>query len=173
MNIAKGVEKIQENQERGVELLSIFSKQPASSVHAASSNPTPSSSVKSNSNYCLWCWTITGIFCGFLAAVFIEAVGLSLIISSKEPIMKPQCIKIEHNLSNSDSVSPSWGHISVSASIFHQEDSGTTLVMPCEGVALDEICNEYQIDGAYKLNCNPPVTFNYVTRVVTWKADPL
>jgi hypothetical protein len=89
MSITKGVEKIQENQERGVELLSIFSKQPPGSYPAASSVSTPSSSGKSSSNYCLWCWTVTCIVCGFLAAVFIAAVGLSLIISLKEPIMEP------------------------------------------------------------------------------------
>jgi hypothetical protein len=75
MGIARTVEKIQDNQEYGVELMTILTKLPPGSKPAASSDSaTSSSSRKSDSNYCLWCWAITCIFCGFLAAVFITAV---------------------------------------------------------------------------------------------------
>jgi hypothetical protein len=44
--------------------------------------------------------------------------------------------------------------------------------MPCDGIALEEIGNEYQVvQGAYKLSCSPPVVFNYVTSIKTWRAD--
>jgi hypothetical protein len=43
--------------------------------------------------------------------------------------------------------------------------------MPCDGIALDEIGNEYQVDGAYKLSCSPLVSFDYVTSIKTWRAD--
>jgi hypothetical protein len=42
--------------------------------------------------------------------------------------------------------------------------------MPCDGIAVDEVGNEHQVDGAYKLNCNPPTIFNYVTSIKTWRA---
>jgi hypothetical protein len=83
--------------------------------------------------------------------------------------MEPQYEKIEHQLSNGES--SSWGVISAAASILNQDESGTTLVIPCEGIALDEIGNKYQVDGSYKLSCNPPVTFNYVTSIKAWRAD--
>jgi hypothetical protein len=142
VDIAKGVEKIQDNQERGVELLNILSKQPPGSKPAVSSDSTSSSSKKSDSNYCIWCWTIICAFCGFLAAVFIAAVFLSLIASFMEPVMEPQSEKIERQLSNDDS--SSWGHVSAAASIYHQDETGTMFVIPCDGIALDEIGNEYQ-----------------------------
>jgi hypothetical protein len=109
------------------------------------------------------------IFCGFVAALFIAAVFLSLNISLMEPIMEPQCEKIERQLSNGESFS--WGHVSAAASIYAQDENGTTLVMPSDGIALDEIGNEYQVQGAYKLSCSPPVAFNYVTSIKTWRAD--
>jgi hypothetical protein len=151
VDIPKGVEKIQDNQECG------------------ENSTTSSSSKKSGSNYCLWCWTIICVFYGFLEAVFIVVVFLSLIISLMEPVMEPQCEKIECQLSND--VSSSWGHVSAAASIYHQDKTGTMLVMPCDGIALDEISNEYQIDGAYKLSCSPPVSFNNVASIKTWRAD--
>jgi hypothetical protein len=83
--------------------------------------------------------------------------------------MEPQYEKIELQLSNDGS--SSWGHVSAAASIYHQDEPGTTLVMPCDGISLDEIGNEYQIDGAYKLSCSPPITFDYVTSIKTWRAD--
>jgi hypothetical protein len=83
--------------------------------------------------------------------------------------MERQCEKIERQLSNGET--SSWGVSSAAANILSQDDTGTTLIMPCDGIALDEIGNEYQIDGANKLNCNSPVDFNYVTSVVTWKTD--
>jgi hypothetical protein len=128
-----------------------------------------SSSKKSDNPYCLWCWVVTCIFCGFIAALFIAAVFLSLIISLTDPVMELQCEKIERQLSNGES--SSWGITSAAASILSQDDTGTTLIMPCDGIALDEIGNEYQVDGSYKLSCNPPVTFNYVTSIKTWRAD--
>jgi uncharacterized membrane protein YvlD (DUF360 family) len=128
VDIAKGVEKIQDNQEHGIELINMLTKQPPGSKPAAPSDSTFSSSKKSDSNYCLWCWTIVCIFCGFLAAVFIAAVFLSLIASFMEPVMEPQCEKIERQLSNDDS--SSWSHVSAAASIYHQDETCTTLVMP-------------------------------------------
>jgi hypothetical protein len=86
-----------------------------------------------------------------------------------ELVMEPQCEKIERQLSNDGSSSS--GHVSAAASIYHQDESGTALVMPCDGIALDEIGNEYQVDGAYKLSCSPPVSFDYVTSIKTWRAD--
>jgi hypothetical protein len=60
MGFAKTVEKIQDNQEHGVELINMLTKQPPSSKSAAfSDSTTSSSSKKSESNYCLWCWAIT------------------------------------------------------------------------------------------------------------------
>jgi hypothetical protein len=56
MGIAKTVEKIQDNQEHGVELINMLTKQPPGSKPAASSDATTSSSSKkSDSNYSLWC----------------------------------------------------------------------------------------------------------------------
>jgi hypothetical protein len=163
LGIAKTVEKIQDNQEHGVELLNILStKQPSVSKSTTSSDPS-SVSKKSDSPYCLWCWVVVCIFCGFVAALFIAAVFLSLIISLTEPVMEPQCEKIERQLSN--------GETSTSISILGQDEEGTTVIMPCDGIAVDEIGNEYQGDGAYKLSCDPPVTFNYVTSIRTWRAD--
>jgi hypothetical protein len=86
-----------------------------------------------------------------------------------ELVMEPQYEKIECQLYNDGS--SSWGHVSAGASIYHQDETGTTLVMPCDGIALDEIGNEYQIDGVYKLSCSSPVSFNYVTIIKTWRAD--
>jgi hypothetical protein len=43
--------------------------------------------------------------------------------------------------------------------------------MPCDGIALDEIGNEYQVDGAYMLSCSPLVSFYYITSIKTWRAD--
>jgi hypothetical protein len=43
---------------------------------------------------------------------------LSLLISLIEPVMEPQCEKIEHQLSNDGS--SSWGHVSAATSIYHQ-----------------------------------------------------
>jgi hypothetical protein len=81
MGIAKTVEKIQDNQEHGVELINMLTIQPPGSKSATPiDSTTSSSSKKSDSNYCLWCWAITCVFCGFLAAVFIAAVFLALII---------------------------------------------------------------------------------------------
>jgi hypothetical protein len=77
----------------------MLTKQPPGPKSAASSDSTSSSSKKSDSNYCLWCWTIICVFCGFLAAVFIATVFLSLIVSFMEPVMEPQCEKIERQLS--------------------------------------------------------------------------
>jgi hypothetical protein len=168
VDFAKGVEKIQDNQERGVEPINMLSKQPPGPKPAASSDSTSSSAKKSDSSYCLWCWTIIYVFCGFLAAVFIAAVFLSLIASFMEPVMEPQCEKLERQLSNDDS-SSSWGRVSAGASIYHQVETGMTLVMPCDGIGLDEIGNEYQRDGAYKLSCGPPVSFDYVTGIKTWE----
>jgi hypothetical protein len=152
VDIPKGVEKIQDKH------MSMLTKQPPGPKPAAPSDSTSSSSKKSDSNYCLWCWTIVGVFCGCLAAVFIAAVFLSLIAFFMEPVMEPQCEKIECELSNDDS--SSWGHVSSPASIYHQDETGTTLVMPCDGIDLDEIGNEYQVDGAYKLCCRSPVSFD-------------
>jgi hypothetical protein len=63
-----------------------------------------------------------------------------------EPVMELQYEKIERQLSNGES--SSWGHVSAAASIYAQDESGTTLVMPCDGIARDEIGNEYQVQGA-------------------------
>jgi hypothetical protein len=35
-----------------------------------------------------------------------------------------------------------------------QDDDGIIVIMPCD-IAVDEIGNEYQVDGAYKLSCYP------------------
>jgi hypothetical protein len=52
MNVDKGVKKIQDNQEHGVELISILTKQSPGSKLAAFSNSTiPSSSKKSDTPY--------------------------------------------------------------------------------------------------------------------------
>jgi hypothetical protein len=101
--------------------------------------------------------------------LFIAAVFLSLIISLTDPVMEPQCEKMERQLSNGDS--STWGVSSSAISILSQDDEGTTVIIPCDGVAVDEVGNEYQVDGAYKLNCNSPTTFNYVTSIKTWRAD--
>jgi hypothetical protein len=76
---------------------------------------------------------------------------------------------MEGQLSNGDS--STWGVSSSAISILSQDDDGSTVIMPCDGIAVDEIGNEYQVDGANKLNCNPPTTFNYVTSIKTWRAD--
>jgi hypothetical protein len=83
--------------------------------------------------------------------------------------MEPQCEKIEPQLSNDDS--SSWGHVSASVSIYHQDETDTTLVMSCNGISLDEIGNEYQIDSVYKLSCSTLISFNYVTSIKTWRVD--
>jgi hypothetical protein len=54
VDIAKGMEKIQNNQEHGVELINMLTKQPPGPKPAASSDSTPSSSKKSHSNCFLW-----------------------------------------------------------------------------------------------------------------------
>jgi hypothetical protein len=170
LGIAKAVEKIQDNQEHSVELISILSaKQSSVSKPISSSDSSSCNAKKSDNSYCLWFWVIICIFCGFLAALFIAAVFLSLIISLIDPVLEPE--KIERQLSNNDSSSTAWCVSSAAASIINQDEFGTTLIMPCEGIALDEVGNEYQIDGSYKLVCNPPVAFNYVTSVVTWYTD--
>jgi hypothetical protein len=86
-----------------------------------------------------------------------------------EPLMEPQCEKTERQLSNDGS--SSWSHVSAEVSIYHQDETDTTLVMPCDGIALDEVGNEYQVDRAYKLSCSLPVSFDYVTSIKTWRAD--
>jgi hypothetical protein len=136
--IAKTVEKIQDNQEHCVELINILSaKQPSVSKPTSSSDACISLSKKSVNPYCLWCWVIVCIFSGFMAALFIAAVFLSLIISLTDPVMEPQCEKIERQLSNGET--SSWGVTSIAASILSQYDNGTTLIMPCDGIALDEV----------------------------------
>jgi hypothetical protein len=170
LGIAKTVGKIQENQEHGVELLNILSAKQYSVTKPISSSDTSISSSKNSDNpYCLWFWVVTCILCGFMAALFIAAVFIALIISLTDPVLEPQCEKVERQLSNGES--SSWGVSSAAASIINQDENGTTLLMPCEGIALDEAGNEYQIDGAFKLVCNPPVSFNYVSSIVTWKTD--
>jgi hypothetical protein len=170
LGIAKTVEKIQDNQEHGVELINILSaKQSSVSKLASSPDASISSPKKSDNPYCLWCWIVVCIFCGFIAALFIAAVFLSLIISLTEPVMKPQCEKLERQLSNGET--SVWGVSSTAVSILSQDEDGTTLIMPCDGIAVDEIGNEYQVDGAYKISCNSPVTFNYVTGIKTWRTD--
>jgi hypothetical protein len=170
VDTAKGVEKIQDNHEHGVELINMLTKQPPGSKPEAHPNPTTSSSSRiSDSNYCLWCWTISCVFCGFFVAIFIAAVFISITISLMESVMEPHCGKIEHQLSNDGS--SSWGPVSAAISIYHQDETGTTLVMPCDGITLDKIGNEYQIDGAYKLSCIPQISFNYVTSIKTWRVD--
>jgi hypothetical protein len=167
LGIAEAVEKIQDNQEHGVELLSILSaKQPSVSKPSTSSDSSDSSAKKSENPFCLRIWVIICIFCGFLAALFIAAVFLSLMVSLTDPVMEPQCEKIQPQLSNGDS--STWGVSSSAISILSQDDEGTTVIMPCDGIAVDEIGNEYQMNGAYKLNCYPPTTFNYVTSIKTW-----
>jgi hypothetical protein len=64
--------------------------------------------------------------------------------------MEPQCEKIECQLSNGES--STWGVSPSAISILSQDDDGTTVIMPCDGTAVDEIGNEYQVDGAYKLS---------------------
>jgi hypothetical protein len=170
LGIAKTVEKIQDNQEHGVELLNILgSKQPSVSNPTTSSDSS-SSPKKSDNQYCLWCWVVVCIFCGFLAALFIAAVFLALIVPLTEPVMEPQCEKVERQLSNGET--STWGVSSSSISIMGSDEYGTSVIMPCEGIAVDEIGNEYQVDGAYKLSCDSPVTFNYVTSIKTWRAVP-
>jgi multisubunit Na+/H+ antiporter MnhG subunit len=88
MSIAKGVEKIQENQEQGVELINILSsKHPTNTKPSVSNDQNILLPKKSDNPYCLWCWMVICIFCGFVAALFIAAVFLSLIISLMEPVM--------------------------------------------------------------------------------------
>jgi hypothetical protein len=129
MSITKGVEKIQENQEKGVELINILSsKHPPNSKPSVSSDPKTPLPKKSDNPYCLWCWIVICIFYGCVAALFIAAVFLSLIISLMELVMEPQCEKVECQLSNGES--SSWGHVSAAASIYAQDENGTTLVMP-------------------------------------------
>jgi hypothetical protein len=48
-------------------------------------------------------------------------------ISLTEPVMEPQCEKIERQLSNGES--SSWGVTSAAASILDQDEDGTALVM--------------------------------------------
>jgi hypothetical protein len=86
-----------------------------------------------------------------------------------EPVMEPQCEKIERQLSNDNT--SSWGYVSASAFIYQQDETGTTLIILCDCIALDEVGNEYQVEGAYKLSCNHPAVFNYVTGIKTWRAD--
>jgi hypothetical protein len=82
LGIAKAVEKIQDNQEHGVELLNLLNaKQSSVSKPSTSSDFSDSSVKKSENPFCLWIWIIVCIFCGFLAALFIAAVFLSLMIS--------------------------------------------------------------------------------------------
>jgi hypothetical protein len=169
LGIAKTVKKIQDNQEHGVELLNILSsKQPSVSKPTTSSDPS-SVSKRSDNQYCLWCWVVVCIFCGFVAALFIASVFLSLIISLTEPVLEPQCEKIERQLSNGET--STWGISSSSISILDQDEEGTTVIMPCDGIAIDEVGNEYQVDGAYKLSCDPSVTFNYITRIGSMKKE--
>jgi hypothetical protein len=170
LGIAKAVEKIQNNQEHGVELLSILgAKQSSVSRPSTSSDSDIPPTKRSENSLCLWDWVVICIFCGFLAALFIAAVFLSLLISVTDPVLEPQCEKIERQLSNGDS--STWGVSASAISILSQDDEGTTVIMPCDGIAVDEIGNEYQVDGAFKLNCNSPSTFNYVTSIKTWRAD--
>jgi hypothetical protein len=169
LGIAKTVEKIQDNQEHGVELLNILSSKQSSVSKPTTSSISSSDSKKSDNQYCLWCWVVVCIFCGFKAALFIAAVFLSSIVSLTEPVMEPQSEKIERQLSNGET--STWGVSSSSISILGSDEAGTTVIIPCDGIAIDEIGNEYQVDGAYKLSCGPPVTFNYVTGIKTWRAD--
>jgi hypothetical protein len=75
----------------------------------------------------LWCWVVVCIFCGFIAALFITAVFLSLIISLTESVMEPQCEKIERQLSNGET--SVWGVSPSAISILRQDDDGTTVIM--------------------------------------------
>jgi hypothetical protein len=154
LGIAKAVEKIQDNQEHGVELISILSAKQSSVSKPTTSSDTPVSPVKKSDNpYCLWCWVVVCIFCGFITALFIAAVFLSLIISLTDPVMEPQCEKIERQLSNGES--STWGVSPSAISILSQDDDSTTVIIPCDGTAIDEIGIEYQVDNTYKLSCNP------------------
>jgi uncharacterized oligopeptide transporter (OPT) family protein len=90
LGIAKAVEKIQDNQEHGVELISILSaKQSSVTKPVVSSDSSSSNDKKSDNSYCLWVRVVICIFCGFFAALFIAAVFLSLIISLTDPILEP------------------------------------------------------------------------------------
>jgi hypothetical protein len=48
--------------------------------------------------------------------------------------MEPQCEKIERQLSNGET--STWGISSSSISILGQDEEGTTVVMPCDGIAV-------------------------------------
>jgi hypothetical protein len=107
LGIAKTVEKIQDNQEHGVELLNILSSKQSSVSKPTTSSDSSSISRKSDNQYCLWCWVVVCIFCGFVEALSIATVFLSLIVSLTEPVMEPQCEKIERQLSNGET--STWG----------------------------------------------------------------
>jgi hypothetical protein len=155
LGIAKTVDKIQDNQEHGIELINMLTaKQSSVSRRTFSPNLSISSSGRSDNPYCLWCWIVTcifcgflaglfiatvfssivisliGIFCGFLAGLFIATVFSSIVISLIELVMEPQCEKIKCQLSNGES--SSWGVSSATASILYQDESSTILIMPCE-----------------------------------------
>ncbi|MDR1945050.1 MAG: hypothetical protein LBQ59_03015, partial [Candidatus Peribacteria bacterium] len=110
MSVTKGVEKIQENQEQDVELINILSsKHPTNTKPSISTDPNALLPKKSDNPYCMWCWVVICIFCGFVVALFIAAVFLSLIISLMVPVIEPQCEKVERQLSNGES--SSLGHV--------------------------------------------------------------
>jgi hypothetical protein len=96
LGIAKKVEEIKDNQEQDVRMFplqiqNVLYPQGTSSTHN-------SSSEISSTPYCLWCWVIVCIFCGFIAFLFIASVFLSLIISLTDRVMEHQCQKIEGEL---------------------------------------------------------------------------
>jgi hypothetical protein len=132
LGIAKTVEKIQDNQEHGVELLNILgSKQPSVSKPTTSSDSS-SSPKNSDNQYCLWCWVVVCIFCGFLAALFIAAVFLSLIVFLTEPVMEPQCEKVERQLSNGET--STWGVSSFLFQFWDRMKMALLLLCPVRGL---------------------------------------
>jgi hypothetical protein len=52
--------------------------------------------------------------------------------------------------------------------IISQNETHTSIVMPCDSSVINEQGDTFSIEGPYVLNCNESRVFNYINKVMLW-----
>jgi hypothetical protein len=117
---------------------------------------------------CLFCWCISNILILLAIATVISIALMAIILMSfanKEeeicnPIQKKTSSKLlknqeESNITNSEKT----------LQIISQNETHTSIVMPCDSSVINEQGDIFSIEGPYTLNYNEPKVFNYLDKV--------
>jgi hypothetical protein len=120
---------------------------------------------------CLLCWCISSIIISLAIATVISIALMAIILMSfgnkEEEICYPIQKKTSSRLLRNQEETNITGS-EKTLQIISQNETHTSIVMPCDSSVINEQGDTFSIEGCYVLNCNESRTFNYIDKVMLW-----